>query len=209
MRQTCSCLTALGSGKDYICGQTKIRRHGRGSGCRVFARNVEWRRQDWETRRRWRSARSRSPARLSRNGWLPNNEHFPVLLYRRLQVRLGADPATRFEELFTRNGWPPQWRDGVYDFHHYHSTAHEVLRFAGASARLMLGGENGREVVCEPAICGVAYGHASLPAGGEAGFPRRRRVPAGGVGYLQAGAGSRGGGKDGRVAVPTKRSGMG
>jgi hypothetical protein len=23
------CLTALGSGKDYICGQAKIRRHGR------------------------------------------------------------------------------------------------------------------------------------------------------------------------------------
>src|SRR5215831_13639599 len=106
MRQTCSCLTVLGSGKDYICGQTKIRRHGRGSGCRVFARNVEWHRQDWETKRRWSDP---EVLRLSRNGWMPNNEHFPVLLYRRLQDPLGTDPATRFEDLFTRNGWPPQW----------------------------------------------------------------------------------------------------
>ena len=53
-------------------------------------------------------------------------------------------------------------------------------------------------------------GDPVCPAGGDPGFPRRRRVPAWtGVGYLQAGAGSRGSGKDGRVAVPSKRSGMG
>ena len=45
---------------------------------------------------------------LSRNGWMPNNEHLPVLLYRGVQDPRGADPAGRFEELFTRNGWPPQ-----------------------------------------------------------------------------------------------------
>ena len=54
--------------------------------------------------------------RLSRNGWMPNNEHLPVLLYRGVQDLRGLDPAARFEELFTRNGWPPQWRDGVYNF---------------------------------------------------------------------------------------------
>ena len=67
---------------------------------------------------------------LSRNGWMPNNEELPVFLYRRAFTVNGDTPST-METVFERNGWPAQWRDGVYDFHHYHSTAHEVLGFAG------------------------------------------------------------------------------
>lgn len=82
---------------------------------------------------------------LSRNGWMPNNQHLPVLLYRRA-FQVSGDLARLMETDFRKNSWPLQWRNGVYPFHHYHSTAHEVLGFADGSATLMLGGDGGRRV---------------------------------------------------------------
>lgn len=107
---------------------------------------------------------------LKRNGWMPNNELLPVLLYRGAFAASGKAPdqvATEMEATFTRNDWPPQWRNGVYTFHHYHSTAHEVLGFAGGWGRLVLGGEGAHELVLragDVALLPTGTGHCKLEA---------------------------------------------
>lgn len=78
------------------------------------------------------------------DGEIPNNPRLPVLIYAQA-VDLHGDPAVVIEHLFQQNGWPPEWRNGVYEYHHYHSTAHEALGIAQGKVTVRLGGENGKD----------------------------------------------------------------
>ena len=91
------------------------------------------------------------------DGAIPNSR-LPLLVYR---DAVPADPAG-IERLFAANRWPPAWRDGVHPFHHFHSTAHEVLGVAKGEATVLFGGPAGKlltvtagDVVVVPA--GVAH----------------------------------------------------
>jgi uncharacterized protein YjlB len=97
---------------------------------------------------------------------MPNNERLPVLIYPGTFKAAGDNPASIFEQALEGNRWPPQWRNGVYDFHHYHSTAHQVLGFARGQARLiMLGGDGGHEITVlagDVAVPPTETGHCNL-----------------------------------------------
>lgn len=96
-----------------------------------------------------RLVRVREPTafRFSDDGKTPNNPKWPLLIYRSpVKLRSDFDPAAIFEDLFDANGWTDSWRDGIYEFLHFHTHRHEVLGIARGSARVAFGGENGRQV---------------------------------------------------------------
>jgi uncharacterized protein YjlB len=77
----------------------------------------------------------------------PNNPRFALIHYRSPVVLDPAfDPAAIFEELFASNGWRDSWRDGIYDWLHFHTGTHEVLGIARGTARVQFGGAHGRTI---------------------------------------------------------------
>ena len=80
---------------------------------------------------------------LEDDGIYPNNQLLPLLAYKGAVPLDGSDPASIFEELFEAHHWGSSWRNGVFSYHHYHSSAHEVLGVYGGTAHVQLGGEQG------------------------------------------------------------------
>ncbi len=79
-------------------------------------------------------------------GPIPNNVRFPALIYQRAFPDDLADLAAAMEQRFAENGWPPAWRNGIYAVPHAPANGHEALGIAKGAARLVLGGEGGREL---------------------------------------------------------------
>lgn len=96
------------------------------------------------------------------------NSPLPVLIYRHvIDVSDTQKAADTFEALFKRHGWVPAWRYHLYDFDHFHSTAHEALGIFRGQARARLGGPNGLELMLYPGdvlVLPAGVGHSSLEA---------------------------------------------
>jgi uncharacterized protein YjlB len=95
----------------------------------------------------------------------------PLLVYKNALDLSHGNPAQTVEKIFHSNNWRGSWRNGIYGYHHYHSTSHEVLGVYGGSAEVQLGGPDGvimtvqkGDVIIIPA--GVA--HKNL--GSDSGF---------------------------------------
>lgn len=105
-------------------------------------------------------ARKPQVYRFFDDGETPNNPCLPFVYYRSpvfLDPRF--DSAAIFESLFAANRWTDAWRDGVYDFLHFHTHSHEVLGIARGHVSVRFGGDGGRTVALKAGDVAV------LPAG--------------------------------------------
>ena len=104
---------------------------------------------------------------LADDGLVPNNAAVPARIYRGC-LPAGPGAEADIEALFAANGWSNAWVDGIYPFHHYHATVHEVLGLARGGVRLQLGGPSGPVLALragDGVLIPAGVGHCCLEAG--------------------------------------------
>ena len=103
------------------------------------------------------------------DGVVPNNI-LPFLVYQGAVKLDSRRPEETIEELFAENGWGGMWRNGVYDYLHYHSTVHEALGVARGHARVRFGGDHGSELdisAGDVAVLPAGTGHQRISASAD------------------------------------------
>ncbi|UZJ77958.1 cupin domain-containing protein [Fictibacillus sp. KU28468] len=76
------------------------------------------------------------------DGFIPNHPDWPVLFYEGVL----AERSYQAEQIFNENNWLNSWRNGIFDYHHYHSNTHEVLGVISGFATVKIGGKSGQEL---------------------------------------------------------------
>jgi uncharacterized protein YjlB len=100
------------------------------------------------------------------DGLVPNNR-LPFLVYKATVDVGNGHPENTIEGLFGANGWGAMWRNGIFDYLHYHSTVHEVLGVSRGSAHVQFGGERGKALKIsagDVAILPAGTGHQLICA---------------------------------------------
>ena len=100
------------------------------------------------------------------DGSIPNNPELPFVVYRNAIDLAGtADPEETVERVIAGNGWVDLWRNGIYEYVHYHSQIHEALGIARGRAKVRFGGNGGEEIdisAGDVAILPAGTGHQCL-----------------------------------------------
>jgi len=124
---------------------------------------------------------------LTRNGWVPNNDELPVLIYHGAFAPGGRGA-------FAQDGskWPPPWRLCLSGMAGLRSGATvsttfttitprhtTVLGFAGGWGRLVLGGEGGHELVSTLETSRCSPQAQDMPARCQPGLPCDRGISSG------------------------------
>jgi uncharacterized protein YjlB len=103
------------------------------------------------------------------DGLVPNNS-LPFLVYKAAISVANGHPEKTIEGLFGANGWGDMWRDGIFDYLHYHAAVHEALGVARGHARVRFGGDRGKEfdvAAGDVAILPAGTGHQCLSASAD------------------------------------------
>jgi uncharacterized protein YjlB len=121
---------------------------------------------------------------LTDDGVFPNNRRLPLLVYRKTLNPEVPDLTAHVQAIFAENHWGGSWVDSIYDFHHYHSTSHEVLAVCGGHADVRFGGEHGITLALsagDAVVVPAGVAHKSLGASDD--FVVAGAYPEGQEGY--------------------------
>jgi uncharacterized protein YjlB len=102
------------------------------------------------------------------DGSIPNNPTLTLLLYPQA-LSEGERDTSHCKELLSDNGWGGAWVNGVFPYHHYHSTSHEVLVVVSGRASITFGGPGGETVEVEAGdvvVIPAGVGHCRESSGG-------------------------------------------
>src|SRR3954462_10935626 len=99
---------------------------------------------------------------------IPNHPSFAVLVYHDVEPAASGD-ADAVRALFAEHGRRAAGGAGVFDFHHFHSTSHEVLAVVAGTATLELGGPQGQAfdvAAADGLVLPAGTGHRRAAAAG-------------------------------------------
>ena len=77
------------------------------------------------------------------DGSIPNNPDLPMIVY---QGALPENSVAAARQMFQEHQWGGTWVNGIFSYHHYHSTAHEALAVVRGSADVQFGGPQGQRL---------------------------------------------------------------